>query len=78
MSTQDTVMPHIDQQRCTGCGDCVTACPAEALALEEGHAVMAQPEDCQYCGDCEDLCPVGAIARPFEIILSDEAHNSRR
>jgi NAD-dependent dihydropyrimidine dehydrogenase PreA subunit len=78
MSTQDRITPIIDLERCTGCGDCVTACPAEALTLEDRCAVMAQPEDCQYCGDCEDLCPVGAIARPFEIILSDRAHDSGR
>ncbi len=70
MSKHDQVTPDINQELCTGCGDCVVACPAEALTLEEGRAVMTQPEACQYCGDCEELCPVGAISRPFEIILS--------
>jgi len=78
MNTRDTVTPDIDQERCTGCGDCVVACPAQALVLEEGRAVMAHPGDCQYCGDCEELCPVGAIARPFEIILPDRALRSGR
>ncbi len=78
MSTQDKIMPTIDLERCTGCGDCVAACPAEALDLEDGRAFIVQPEDCQYCGDCEELCPVGAIARPFEIVLSDKAHDSGR
>jgi NAD-dependent dihydropyrimidine dehydrogenase PreA subunit len=71
MKVNDTITPNIDQERCTGCGDCVTACPAGALALERGHAVMVHPADCQYCGDCEELCSFGAIARPFEIILLD-------
>jgi NAD-dependent dihydropyrimidine dehydrogenase PreA subunit len=74
MSTRDIITPIIDSGRCTGCGDCVFACPAGVLALESGHAVMTEPGDCRYCGDCEELCPVGAIARPFEIILSDCAH----
>ncbi|MGI9222330.1 MAG: 4Fe-4S dicluster domain-containing protein [Woeseiaceae bacterium] len=28
--------PSIDAQRCTGCGDCVNACPASALSLNHG------------------------------------------
>jgi NAD-dependent dihydropyrimidine dehydrogenase PreA subunit len=71
MNTQDKVMPIVDQELCTACGDCVDSCPEGALALEKGHAVIVHPDDCQYCGDCEELCPVGAISRPFEIILSD-------
>jgi ferredoxin-type protein NapF len=26
-------LPQIDAARCTGCGDCFTACPASALVL---------------------------------------------
>lgn len=71
MSRRNRVTPDIDQERCTGCGDCVAACPAGVLVLKSGHAVLAHPDDCHYCGDCEELCPIGAIARPFEIILPD-------
>jgi NAD-dependent dihydropyrimidine dehydrogenase PreA subunit len=65
------IAPEIDVERCTGCGDCVLECPVHALALEQGHAVLAHAEDCQYCGDCEELCPEGAIARPFEIVWGE-------
>jgi NAD-dependent dihydropyrimidine dehydrogenase PreA subunit len=71
MNRQNKIMPIIDQELCTGCGDCVDSCPEGALALEKGFAVILAPEDCQYCGDCEELCSFGAIARPFEIILLD-------
>jgi ferredoxin-type protein NapF len=30
--------PMPDIVRCTGCGDCVSACPADALHLEPDHA----------------------------------------
>lgn len=72
MNARDQILPEIDQGQCTGCGDCVAACPAGVLALVEGGVRIAHPEDCQYCGDCEDLCAAGAIARPFEIILAKE------
>ncbi len=78
MGGQNTILPRIDIERCTGCGDCVAACAAKALALVDGRAGIAHPEDCEYCGDCEDLCAVGAIARPFEIIFARAAHPSRR
>jgi NAD-dependent dihydropyrimidine dehydrogenase PreA subunit len=65
--------PEIDDGLCTGCGDCVAACPEGALALEEGRVVFLRAQDCRYCGDCEELCRAGAISRSFEILFSDEA-----
>lgn len=32
------VRPVIDPMRCTGCADCVAACPAEAIAMEGARA----------------------------------------
>lgn len=71
MMSPAPVLPVIRAERCTGCGDCVEACPAGALELREGVAVLARPEDCRYCGDCETLCPQGAIALPFEIVFGE-------
>ena len=71
MTKADWKTPDIASELCTGCGDCVLVCPAEALALQDEHVVFSHPEDCRYCGDCEELCPVGAISRPFEIVLAD-------
>jgi NAD-dependent dihydropyrimidine dehydrogenase PreA subunit len=72
------ITPSIDREQCTGCGECVTACPGGVLTLETGYVVMVHPEDCEYCGDCEEMCPVGAIARTFEIILLDRDDRSGR
>lgn len=65
--TESRVYLAIDRTLCTGCGQCVDACPTGALELIDGHAALAQPEDCAYCADCEDLCPQGAISLPYEI-----------
>jgi electron transfer flavoprotein alpha subunit/NAD-dependent dihydropyrimidine dehydrogenase PreA subunit len=44
---------------CTGCGECVDACPFSAIDMVNGKAVIN--EACRACGQCIDACPVGAI-----------------
>jgi len=50
----------VDAEKCTGCGTCVDACPAEALALE-GDVVAVDADNCIDCGACVDECPVQAL-----------------
>ncbi len=69
MGTQDKIMPVIDLERCTGCGDCVTACPEGALELIDGKPVLLNADACLYEGVCEDMCPEGAIGRPFVVVF---------
>ncbi len=61
--------PLIDLERCTGCGDCVTACPTRAIALVESKAALLEPERCDYSGLCERVCPVEAISVPYLVVM---------
>jgi ferredoxin len=65
-------LPQIDKELCTGCGDCIAACPTQALGLFDGLALVTAPAACNYCGECEMVCPVGAIALPYQIVLESD------
>ena len=62
-------LPQIDPLACTGCGDCVRACPTGALALADGKAKVERPSACTYCAGCEAVCPVNAIALPYLFVF---------
>jgi NADH-quinone oxidoreductase subunit I len=65
------------RERCTACGLCAVACPAEAITMEaaeriEGEENLYREEKyaakyeinmlrCIFCGLCEDACPKDAI-----------------
>ncbi|MBP1631224.1 MAG: 4Fe-4S dicluster protein [Bacteroidetes bacterium] len=51
----------IDEQKCNGCGLCVTGCHEGALQLIDGKAVMISDMFCDGLGACIGECPVGAI-----------------
>jgi len=54
-----TVTISIDAEACTGCRQCVPACPYGAIVMEEKQAVLT--EDCIFCGACVESCKFGAI-----------------
>ncbi len=56
----------VDTEICEGCGDCITTCPTELLALVEDGATKyaiykGDPDDCIGCFSCESACPNGSI-----------------
>jgi len=51
----------IDEEKCNGCGLCVTACHEGALQLIAGKARLISESYCDGLGDCLPECPTGAI-----------------
>ena len=58
------VLPQISLKRdlCTLCGDCVAACPAEAVELVDGPVFK---DCCIACYNCLRACPENALQADF-------------
>jgi NAD-dependent dihydropyrimidine dehydrogenase PreA subunit len=52
---------EIDEEKCTGCGQCVTSCAEGALAIEDGKAKVVNEVFCDGLGACIGDCPEGAL-----------------
>lgn len=75
------------KERCTACGLCAVACPAEAITMdaaerkrgeehlyrEEKYAAVYEINmlRCIFCGLCEEACPKQAIYLTDRIVLSE-------
>jgi len=80
------------RERCTACGLCAVACPAEAITMiaaerkpgdenlyrEEKYAEVYEINmlRCIFCGDCEDACPKEAIFLTDRIVASQYERSS--
>jgi len=51
----------IDEDKCTGCGQCVTACAEGAIEIIDGKAKLVSEVYCDGLGACLGTCPEDAI-----------------
>ncbi len=51
----------IDEEKCDGCGKCVSACEEGAIAIVDGKARLVKESYCDGLGHCIGECPRGAI-----------------
>jgi Na+-translocating ferredoxin:NAD+ oxidoreductase RNF subunit RnfB len=50
----------VDEKKCIGCTHCMTVCPAEAIRVVNGLAIIDH-ERCVDCGQCHRACPTRAF-----------------
>jgi len=55
------LVPVVDEDRCTGCGECSRFCEYNAMAVVRDK-VLVFSELCHGCGGCTLACPEGAIS----------------
>ncbi|HDQ99909.1 MAG TPA: 4Fe-4S dicluster domain-containing protein [candidate division WOR-3 bacterium] len=52
---------RIEEEKCTGCGECIPECPEGALQLIDGKARLVSDLFCDGLGACVGHCPTGAM-----------------
>ena len=52
----------IDEEKCTGCGRCVNACPTNALEIKDEKANLKDEKLCDGFGSCIAVCPYDALS----------------
>jgi len=55
-------MVTIDENKCNGCGLCITGCHEGALQLVNGKAKLVSDSYCDGLGACLPACPMDAIS----------------
>jgi len=60
MAASSSFIASLDEEVCSGCGDCVEICPMDALTMED-DVVALDSNRCIGCGLCASVCPTGAL-----------------
>ncbi len=57
----EPIVVPVDEDKCSGCGICISMCPYGARSLDKERGVIVVNEVlCEGCGACAAACPCGA------------------
>ena len=51
----------IDEEKCTGCANCVKVCIADCFEIVEKKSKIKSLDECMECASCWYVCEPGAI-----------------
>lgn len=66
---------EINQQKCTGCCECMQDCPVRIIYMDQGYPAIktGKESSCLKCQHCLAVCPTGALSilgmRPEDSII---------
>lgn len=58
---KNVVKLELDQEKCVGCGMCLSVCPHGVFEMRDKKAEIKDKNSCMECGACAKNCPMGAI-----------------
>lgn len=72
-------VPKLKGHQCVGCGVCRDICPAKAIEIRKGKAIINR-KLCIRCFCCQEFCPKGAmqVKRPLIAKLLNKKGNRRK
>jgi coenzyme F420 hydrogenase subunit beta len=60
------VKPHVDIDKCDGCGKCIEVCKMKAITLNDQNKAIINQKKCKLCGRCMLNCPISAISAELQ------------
>ncbi|MBI5518587.1 MAG: glycyl-radical enzyme activating protein [Desulfovibrio sp.] len=72
----ESMSPHPDIMRiphhCIGCVKCMSACPEQAIVMDEDGRVVIRRDACSFCGKCVATCYAGSMSIVGRYLSVDE------
>lgn len=59
---RDAATLELNQEKCTGCGTCISVCPHNVLSISDRKVKIMDKDACMECGACALNCPFSALS----------------